>query len=375
MKRDYYEVLGVPRNATQEEIKKAYRALAFKYHPDRNPGDKEAEERFKEASEAYEVLRDPEKRRIYDLYGHEGLGRSGYEGFKTYQDIFSSFSDIFEEFFNFGFGGSSRRNRTASRPGNDLLYSMTISFEEAVFGTEKEIEIQTYVLCEACGGSGALPGTGEVVCPSCNGYGQIFQTHGFFRIGTTCSRCKGSGRILKAPCSVCKGEGRVERKKRVTVKIPAGVDNGTRLRLKNEGECGYRGGPPGDLFIQIEVEPHEIFERDGSTLYVKVPIHFVEAILGGDIEVPTLEGMETIRIEPGTKPGSVIRLPGRGVPILKTGKRGDLLIEIDVEIPKEISKRQKELLQEFLRLEKENRAKKRIWPWQKKEKEKKTYTV
>jgi molecular chaperone DnaJ len=364
MKRDYYEVLGVPRTATEEEIKRAYRKLAFQYHPDRNPGDKEAEEKFKEAAEAYEVLRDPEKRRLYDMYGHEGLRRSGYEGFHSYQDIFSSFGDIFEEFFRtFGF---ETRSRTSARPGNDLLYKLKISFEEAVLGTEKEIEIYTYLTCEKCGGSGASPGTHEVICPVCNGSGQVYQTRGFFRIGTTCSRCKGSGRILRSPCNACGGEGRVERTKRIKVRIPAGVDTGMRVRVRGEGESGYRGGPPGDLYVQVEVEPHDFFERDGSTLYVKVPVHFVEAILGADIQVPTLEGIETIRLEPGTPPGYTVRLPGKGVPDPRSGRRGDLLVEISVEIPKNITKRQKELLEEFLRIEREKGEKKhRWWSWAK----------
>ncbi|MCX7821966.1 MAG: molecular chaperone DnaJ [Syntrophobacterales bacterium] len=371
MKRDYYEVLGVPRTATEEEIKKAYRKLAFQYHPDRNPGNKEAEEKFKEAAEAYEVLRDPEKRRLYDLYGHEGLRRSGYEGFHSHQDIFSSFGDIFEEFFrNFGF---ETRARTSARTGNDLLYKLKITFEEAVLGTEKEIEIYTYVACDKCGGNGASPGTHEVTCPSCNGHGQVYQTRGFFRIGTTCPRCKGSGRILRSPCSACGGEGRVERTKRLNIRIPAGVDTGMRIRVKGEGEWGYRGGQPGDLYVQVEVEPHDFFERDGTTLYVKVPIHFAEAILGADIQVPTMEGPETIRLEPGTPPGYVVRLPGRGVPDPRSGRRGDLLVEISVEIPQHITKRQRELLEEFLKIDREkNDKKQKRWFWSKNRAEEKT---
>ncbi len=366
MKRDYYEVLGVTRTASQEEIKKAYRKLAFKYHPDRNPGDKTAEEKFKEAAEAYEVLRDPEKRRIYDLYGHGGLKSSGYQGFRSYHDIFSSFSDIFEEFFGFGFGGSGRRQRSSSQPGNDLLYRLTISFEEAVLGTEKELEIQTFVMCEHCGGKGAAPGTYEVTCPQCNGTGQLFQSHGFIRVGTTCGRCNGAGVILQNPCHQCNGTGRVETTKKVKVKIPAGVETGTRLRLRGEGEWGYRGGTPGDLYVQLNVEPHEIFERDGNTLFVKVPVHFVEAILGGEIEVPTLEGIEKIRLEPGTQPGSVVRIPGKGAPSLRTGIRGDLVVEIDVQLPGKISERQKELLKEFMEIEKSRSEKKTRWSWWKK---------
>lgn len=359
MKRDYYEVLGVSRTATEEEIKKAYRKLAFQYHPDRNPGDKEAEEKFKEAAEAYEVLRDPEKRRLYDMFGHDGLRRSGYEGFRSYDDVFSSFSDIFEEFFKtFGF---ETRGRTSARPGNDLLYKLKITFEEAVLGTEKDIEIYTYVVCDQCGGTGASPGTHEVTCPTCNGAGQVYQTRGFFRIGTTCPRCKGSGRILRSPCSACNGEGRVEKTKRLHVRIPAGVDTGTRVRIRGEGECGYRGGPPGDLYVQVEVEPHEFFERDGTMIYVKVPVHFVEAILGAEVQVPTLEGIETIKLEPGTPPGYVVRLPGRGAPDPRSGRRGDLLVEIVVEIPQHVTKRQRELLEEFIKIDREKGEKKHKW--------------
>lgn len=367
MKRDYYEVLGISKNATQEEIKQAYRRLALQYHPDRNPGNKEAEEKFKEAAEAYEILRDPDKRRIYDLYGHNGLKGSGYQGFHTHQDIFSAFGDIFEEFFGMGMGfRNSQRQRSAAQPGNDLLYSMELTFEEAVLGGEKDIEIETYVLCESCGGSGASQGTHEVTCPTCRGYGQVFQQQGFFRISTTCGRCGGMGRILEKPCRNCNGQGRVARKKRVHVKIPPGVDTGTRLRLKGEGECGYRGGPPGDLYVQIRVQPHEIFDRDGTTLFVRVPVHFVEAILGADIEIPTLDGFETVRIEAGTQPGATLRLPGKGVPSLRTGVRGDLVVEIDVKIPRRINEHQKRLLEEFLEIDKQAKDRGSWWTWWKK---------
>ncbi|HDL89948.1 MAG TPA: molecular chaperone DnaJ, partial [Thermodesulforhabdus norvegica] len=293
-----------------------------------------------------------------------GLKSSGYQGFRSYQDIFSTFSDIFEEFFGFGFGGRGRTSsQPSSEPGNDLLYRLTISFEEAVLGAEKEIEIDTFVSCPSCNGSGASPGSHEVVCPICNGHGQVFQTHGFFRIGTTCSNCKGRGRVLQSPCSTCGGSGRVEKTKRVKVRIPPGVDTGTRLRLRGEGECGYRGGPPGDLYVQIHVEPHEIFERDRNDLFIRVPVHFVEAILGAEIEIPTLEGTEKLRLEPGTQPGTVIRLRGKGVPSLRTGARGDLVVEIDVKLPKKISSRQKELLKEFLELERQQGRKKPRWAW------------
>lgn len=365
-KQDYYETLGVSRKADEEEIKKAYRKLALKYHPDRNPGSKEAEERFKEAAEAYEVLRDPQKRRIYDAYGFEGLRGTGFSGFRGFDDIFSSFGDVFQEFFSFGFGGSPRA-RTAARPGDDLLFDLTLSFEEAVFGTEKEIEIQTFVNCEACMGSGAEPGTKESVCPTCQGTGQIVQAQGFFRISTTCTRCQGTGRVLVSPCNVCQGQGRVKQKRTVQVKVPAGVDTGTRLRLRGEGESGYRGGQSGDLYVRLNVEPHPFFDRDGDNLYGKISISIVQAVLGDSVEIPTLEGTKKIEIEPGTQPGSVMRFAGEGIPRLRGYGRGDLFIEVEVKIPKNTTPRQEEILREFEQLEKEKSGHKvKKWPWHRK---------
>ncbi len=361
-KRDYYEVLGVTRQSGEEEIKKAYRKLALQYHPDRNPGSKEAEERFKEAAEAYEVIRDPQKRKIYDAYGHEGLSGAGFSGFRGFDDIFSSFGDVFQEFFSFGFGGGGPRQRTAARPGEDLLYDLTLTFEEAVFGTEKEIQIDTMLICEACGGAGAEPGTRETICPSCQGSGQVVQTQGFFRISTSCARCQGSGKVLVSPCKQCQGQGRVRGKRKVQVKVPAGVDAGTRLRLRSEGESGYRSGQPGDLYVRLNVEPHVFFDRDGDNLYGKISISFIQAILGDQIEVPTLENGKTIRIEPGTQPGSVIRFAGEGVPRLRGYGKGDLFIEVEVKIPKNITPRQEELLREFDHQEKAE-PKNKKWPW------------
>jgi molecular chaperone DnaJ len=362
-KRDYYDVLGVSRQADEEEIKKAYRQMALKFHPDRNAGNKEAEESFKEAAEAYEVLRDPQKRRIYDAYGHEGLQGSGFRGFRGFEDIFSSFGDVFQDLFSFGFGGSSRP-QSASRPGDDILYDVSLNFEEAVFGVEKHIQVQTFVECERCSGSGAEPGTREATCPVCQGSGQVVQSQGFFRISTTCSRCQGTGRVLVSPCGQCRGQGRVKQAKRVEVKVPAGVDSGTRLRLRGEGESGYRGGLPGDLYVRLNVKPHEFFERDGDNLYGKVSVTFAQAALGDQVEVPTLEGKKPVHIEAGTQPGSVIRFSGEGVPRLRGNGRGDLFFEIQVKIPTRLSPRQEELLRELMELEREKSQEKlKKWPW------------
>lgn len=366
-KRDCYQVLGVSRGAGDEEIKKAYRKLALKYHPDRNPGNKEAEEKFKEAAEAYEVLHDPQKRRIYDTYGHEGLRGTGFTGFHGFEDIFSSFGDIFQDFFSFGFGGD-RRQRTAARPGDDLLYDLNISFEEAVFGVEKEIEIETLVKCKDCDGSGAEPGSRESTCPMCQGRGQVVQTQGFFRISTACARCQGVGQVIVSPCAACNGQGRIKQKRRVQVKVPAGVDSGMRLRLRAEGEGGYRGGAAGDLYVRLQVQPHATIDRDGDNLYTKVAISFAQAILGAEVEVPTLEKPQMLKIEPGTQPGTVTRFAGAGVPRLRGYGRGDLFVEVSVQIPKRISSRQAELIKEFMEEESAAHDKEhpvRKWPWKK----------
>jgi molecular chaperone DnaJ len=364
-KRDYYEVLGVSRNAGEEEIKKAYRQVALKCHPDRNPGDKQAEENFKEAAEAYEVLHDPQKKRLYDTYGHEGLQGAGFSGFRGFEDIFSSFGDIFQDFFSFGGAmGGQGRPRTSARPGDDLLYALDLTFTEAVFGTEKDVELETFGKCSRCSGSGAEPGTRDSVCPSCQGAGQVVQSQGFFRISTTCVRCQGTGRVLTSPCKECHGQGRTKQKRRVLVKVPAGVDAGTRLRLRGEGESGYRGGVAGDLYVRIEVAPHPDIERDGDNLYCKVSISFMQAIIGDTVEIPTLDGPKSIMIKPGTQPGAVVHFPGEGVPKLRGYGRGDLFMEVEVRIPKNATPRQEELLHEFMELEKEkaeNKGKK--WPW------------
>ncbi len=370
-KRDYYEVLGVSRTAAEDELKKAYRKLALQFHPDRNPGDKEAEERFKEAAEAYEVLRDGQKRQLYDRFGFEGLRGSGFTGFNGYEDIFSSFGDVFQEFFSFGFGGA-QRPRTSARAGKDLGYDMVLSFQEAAFGVEKEIEIETMGPCGSCGGSGAEPGTRETVCPMCRGQGQVVQTQGFFRISTTCPRCQGSGKVVASPCAACQGQGRVKIKRKVEVKCPPGVDTATRLRLRGEGEGGYRGGPPGDLYVRINVRGHDYFDRDGDDLYGRIVISFIQAILGDRIEMPTLDGgRKVVKIEPGTQPGKVLRFPNEGVPRLRGGGRGDLFVEVEVVIPERLTARQEEILREYAEIEKEKgTGKGRLWPWHKGKKKK-----
>jgi molecular chaperone DnaJ len=363
-KTNYYEILGVSRQSGEEEIKKSYRQLALKYHPDRNPGDKQAEEKFKEAAEAYEVLHDPQKKRLYDAYGHEGLQGTGFSGFRGFEDIFSSFGDIFQDFFSFGGFGGQTRQRTAARPGDDLLVTLNLGFEEAVSGTQKEVQIETFAECSRCKGIGAEPGTREATCPACQGSGQVVQSQGFFRISTSCARCQGTGNVLVSPCRQCQGQGRIRQKKLVQVKVPAGVDSGTRLRLRGEGESGYRGGAGGDLYVRLEVTPHPQIERDGDNLHCKISISFLQAILGDTVEIPTLDGAKSLQIAPGTQPGAVVRFTGEGVPKLRGYGRGDLFVEVEVKIPKHLTPRQEELLKEFIELEKEkDRNKGKKWPW------------
>ncbi len=350
-KRDYYEVLGVSRDATDEEIKKAYRKLALKYHPDRNPGDKEAEERFKEAAEAYEVLRDPEKREIYDRYGHDGLEGKGFTGFTGFDDIFSSFGDIFEEFFGFS-TGRGRRNR--ARQGSSLRYDLQLTLEEAFFGKEQEIVFHRLDLCEMCQGTGVSPGSQPEVCPTCQGRGQVIRSQGFFQISTTCPSCRGEGQIIRNPCPECKGQGKVQVERKVTVKIPPGVDTGSQLRLRGEGEPGENGGPPGDLYVVIHVREHEFFKREGDDLICEIPISFVQAALGDTILIPTMgdeQGTE-LEIPPGSQPEEIIRIQGKGMPSLRgNSRRGDLYVRLQVKIPKKLNERQKELLKEFAETE------------------------
>jgi len=348
-KRDYYEVLGVSRDGGQEELKRAYRKLAMKYHPDKNPGDKEAEERFKEAAEAYEVLRDQEKRELYDRFGHEGLEGTGFRGFSGFEDIFSSFGDIFEDFFGFG----TRRRRSRVKRGNDLRYDLELTLEEAFYGKEEEVVFHRWEACGNCHGSGITPGSEPQICATCQGRGQVVRSQGFFQISTTCPVCHGQGRIITDPCGECRGGGKVKVKREITVKIPPGVDTGSQLRLRGEGEPGEFGGPPGDLFVVIRVRPHGFFTREGDHLLCEIPISFVQATLGDRIKIPVLgqEGEKELKIPSGTQPGEILALPGEGMPTLRRNKRGDLFIKVAVKIPKKLNQRQKELLEEFARAE------------------------
>jgi molecular chaperone DnaJ len=344
-KNDYYEILGVERNASDEEIKKSYRKLAMQYHPDRNPGHREAEDMFKEASEAYEVLSDQGKRDIYNRYGHDGLTGAGYRGFSGFDDIFSSFGDVFGDIFGFSAGRS--RSRTAAQAGADLRYDLRISFMDAALGATTEINLQKYVLCTSCRGSGCAPGTSPEVCGRCQGRGQVTQSSGFFSIATTCPQCRGQGQMIKTPCRGCSGGGKVKVAKTVQLKIPAGVETGSRLRMRGEGEEGEHGGPSGDLYVFIEVKRHDVFEREGNDIYCRIPITFIQAALGGSVEAPTLTGTEKVKIPRGTQTGRTFRLKGKGIPHLRGYGCGDQIIETVVTVPTNLTKRQEELLKEF----------------------------
>ena len=359
-KRDYYEILGVHKDASDAEIKKKYRQLALKYHPDRNPDNKDAEEKFKESAEAYEVLRDPEKRSLYDRFGHDGLKGTGFTGFSGFEDIFSSFGSVFEDFFGFG---TRTRSRTAPQVGADLRYDLKISFLDAAFGQEKKFSLNKMHACSSCYGSGAKPGTKPETCPTCNGRGQVMHSQGFFSISTACPQCHGEGTIIKEPCPKCKGTGKVKKKKTVSVQIPAGVENGTRLRLTGEGEEGIRGGPPGDLYIVLFVEAHDFFERKGNDIICEIPIAFTQAVLGAKIEIPTLEGNTTLKIPPGTEVGKIFKLKGLGIPNLKGFGRGDQYVQVSIKVPSKLTKRQEELLREFAEASEEqgSQGKKKFW--------------
>ena len=340
-KRDYYEVLGVNRDASEGDLKKAYRRLAMKYHPDRNSDDPDAEEKFKEASEAYEILTDPERRGAYDQFGHAGVDQGGMGG-----GFEGNFSDIFGDVFGDIFGGGRGRSNGVSR-GSDLRYNMHLDLEQAVNGDTIEVAIPVLAGCEDCDGSGAAPGTSPTTCPECQGAGQLRVSQGFFSVQQTCPRCRGQGRIVTDPCRNCGGAGRRERRKTLSVKIPAGVDTGDRIRLTGEGEAGINGGPPGDLYVQVEVNDHPIFAREGRHLYCEVPISFPDAALGGELEVPTLDGRVKLKIPAETQTGKVFRLRGKGVTQVRGGGVGDLLCKVVVETPVKLTDKQKTLVKEL----------------------------
>ncbi|MBI4432159.1 MAG: molecular chaperone DnaJ [Candidatus Omnitrophica bacterium] len=344
-KRDYYEVLDVPRSASADDIKKAYRQKALSFHPDRNSGDKKSEEKFKEATEAYQILSDPQKRSAYDQYGHDAVGGGFGQGFSS-----AGFADIFEGIFEDFFGGSGRRAQSRARAGRDLRADVDILFEEAAFGTIKTISLEREEACSTCHGDGAMPGSGRKTCSVCHGTGQVMTSSGFFSIARTCHRCQGEGSFVEHPCTVCHGKGRMAFEKKVEVKIPAGVDNQMRLRVNGEGEAGYRGGPRGDLYVELHVKPHEIFTRQGQTVLCEVPVSFVQAALGAEIEVPTLGGPTTLKIPAGTQSGKVFRLKGKGIASLNGRGIGDEEVHIHVETPAHLSDRQKALLKEFAEL-------------------------
>ena len=367
-KRDYYEVLGIDKSADQDTIKKAYRKLAVKYHPDRNPGDKEAEEKFKEATEAYEILSDEEKRPIYDQYGFAGLeGMGGGAGgggaqyshaFHDFSDLFGGagggFSDIFDSIFGGGFGGGSSRSSRRGGPaaGSSLRYDLHILFKDAVYGTSADIHFKHNETCTACHGTGGAAGSSKKTCPTCNGMGQVRQGNGFFTIQQTCPTCRGKGLIIDKPCSSCRGTGIQERNKMMSLKIPAGSDNGKRIVIPGQGDAGENGGPAGDLVVVLHVDSHPLFERDGQDLYCAVPVSMAQAALGCDITIKSLDNKKvTIKIPSGTSNGKLLRIKGEGVPVGSSNKKGDLYVKIMVQIPQRLSGRQKELLQAYLDLE------------------------
>lgn len=346
-KRDYYEVLGVHRNASDTEIKKAYRKLALQFHPDKNPDNREAEDKFKEISEAYSVLSDGQQRATYDQFGHAGLGGGG--GFSSGGFGGSPFEDIFGDIFGDLFGGRGGSRRGRGRRGDDLRYNLGIAFEEAAFGVETNIQIPRYQVCDSCGGSGAKPGSSPRTCPVCQGMGQVRYQQGFFSLTRPCPECDGEGQIIDQPCSDCSGKGRVKGKKTLSLKIPAGVETGSRLKLTGEGEPGLYGGPPGDLYVVITVKDHPLFQREGQDIICEIPISFPQAALGCEIEVPTLKEKVAVKVPVGTQSGKVVQLSGLGFPSLQGYGRGNQLVVLRVETPTRLSSRQKELLEEFAR--------------------------
>ena len=347
-KRDYYEVLGVSRGVEEGELKKAYRKIALENHPDRNPDDPAAEERFKGASEAYSILSDPDKRRSYDRFGFGGVGAGGgHSGFQDFGDL-GNFTDLFNDLFGDLFGGSRGGRRTGrGQRGADLRYNLDIDLADVLEGMEAQIQIPKMRPCETCDGSGARPGTHPETCGRCHGAGQVVLQQGFFRISRACEQCAGAGEIVRERCPECRGAGRSEGRQSIRVKVPAGIDDGMRLRLLGEGEAGIAGGPPGDLFVVVSIRDHSLFEREGPNIHCQVPISFVQAALGDEIEVPTLEGKVMLKVPEGSQTGKTLRLRGKGVPSIRNSARGDQLLHIFVEVPTKMTKRQRELLAEF----------------------------
>jgi len=367
MAKDYYQILGATKGASADELKKAYRKLAMKYHPDKNPGDKEAEKKFKEISEAYEVLKDDQKRAAYDRYGHDafsqgmgggaggfggGAGFGGAGGFGA-----GGFSDVFDEMFSEFMGGGRRGGGEAQLRGSDLRYNLEISLEDAFKGLKKKIKITTQAACETCTGSGAAKGSQAETCGTCHGRGKVRAQQGFFTIERTCHACHGMGKTIKDPCKPCAGTGRVRKEKTLSANIPAGIEDGSRIRLSGEGEAGLRGGPAGDLYLFLHIKHHKLFERHGSDIHCQVPISMVTATLGGDIEVPSIDGTKSrVKIPEGTQSGKQFRLKGKGMTIMRSGNRGEMYIHVNVETPTNLTKKQKELLQEFSGLEKKSHS-------------------
>jgi len=355
-KRDYYEILGVERSASDDDIKRAYRKLAVKFHPDKNPGDKAAEEKFKELGEAYEALSDPQKRAAYDQYGHAAFdsrsrasrGRAGgfHDPFDIFREVFGGGGgSIFDEFF-----GGGRVDPNQPQRGDDLRYDLEITLEEAAQGCEKQITVTKAERCETCNGSGGESGSKVKVCSTCGGRGQVLTSRGIFSIAQTCPACDGAGRVIEKPCRACRGSGRHEKMSKINLRIPPGVDTGARLRSSGNGEAGLRGGPPGDLYVVLRLKPHEIFNRDGDDLLCEVPVGFVQATLGSEVEVPTLEGSATVKVPPGTQPGTIFRLKGKGVRSLQGYGHGDLHVRISVEVPTRLNSEQRQKLEEFAAL-------------------------